>query len=40
MGLLSTSDWQAEWIGFDKERTGEKAGQLFLPPPSYLAHDV
>lgn len=36
MGLLDPTDWKAEWIGYDKERTGEKPGQLFLPPPSYL----
>jgi len=42
VGLLSSSDWQAKWIGYDKELqdtdNSEKSdpNSLVLPPPPYL----
>lgn len=45
MGLLQPSDWQAEWIGYDKarqtalaktEQDKSKPAKSFLPPPVYL----
>jgi alpha-L-rhamnosidase len=42
MGLLNPSDWEAEWIGYDKphdaaiSKAQADKTKLILPPPSYL----
>ncbi len=38
-GPFSSSDWKADWIGYDKARndTPEKDGHI-LPPPAYFRH--
>jgi alpha-L-rhamnosidase len=39
MGLLSKSDWQAQWIGLDLDHLG-KGNTYHLPPAPYLRKEI